>query len=84
LSVNLLQHCDKRYFDGVPCFSIRLGTDATLAENVVRSVLRQVYGYESLSGFEYELYDEGPVKEQTQEASKSDVKKSPERDGSIQ
>ena len=48
--------------DNLHCYSRRLGADAPFAAYMLQDILRNFYGYKDLSGFEYEVHDEGPVK----------------------
>ena len=55
------EYCDEYKYDGIPCFALRVGSDVLMAEKVLRFLLRSVYGYGNLAGFECEVHDEGPV-----------------------
>jgi hypothetical protein len=53
--------CDEYTWDGIPSFALRFGTDVKVAAKAIRFVLAEVYGYTNLSGFKYEVNDEGEV-----------------------
>lgn len=61
VGTRLDEQCEEYKYQGIPCFALRVGADVLLAERVLRFILRQVYDYPSLAGFEYEICDEGAI-----------------------
>lgn len=49
-------------FDGIPCFAKNLGNDQEKTQKVLLEILNKVYGFENSDIFEFEIYDQGPVR----------------------
>lgn len=49
-------------FDGIPCFAKNLGKDQEKAKKVLLEILNKVYGFENSDIFEFEIYDQGPIR----------------------
>ena len=49
-------------FDGIPCYAINLGNDQEKTQKVLLEILNKVYGFKNSDIFEFEIYDQGPVR----------------------
>ncbi|ANH61450.1 hypothetical protein [Dokdonia donghaensis] len=49
-------------FDGIPCFVMNLGNDQEKTQKVLLEILNKVYGFENSDIFEFEIYDQGPLR----------------------
>lgn len=62
LDTDLAAHCDAYKYDKIPCFALRTGVDVLMAEKTLRFLLLRVHGYRNLTGFQSEVFDEGPIR----------------------
>ncbi|GAA3519333.1 hypothetical protein GCM10022393_36890 [Aquimarina addita] len=49
-------------FDGIPCYVMNFGNDQKLTYEIVLDVLREVYHFEKSDIFEFEIFDQGPIR----------------------
>lgn len=59
MGTSIRQLCDEYKSQGIPCFTIRFGTDVDAAARMVKFILSEVYGYKGETAFKCEVYDEG-------------------------
>lgn len=49
-------------FEGIPCFAMNIGNNQEKTREVLLEILKKVYGFKNSDIFEFEIYDQGPVR----------------------
>lgn len=49
-------------FNGIPCYAMNMGNNQEKTQKMLLEILNKVYGFENSDMFEFEIYDQGPVR----------------------